>query len=138
MSKVNKGGRPSKLTDTIAEAICIHIADGKSLRTIEQIDGMPSMTTIMRWLADDRNEGFREQYARAREIQADALIEDILAVADNMLGDVGRDKLRIDSRKWLASKLMPKKYGDRLQVAGSADEPVKIERIETIIVDSKD
>jgi hypothetical protein len=54
---------------------------------------------------------FLEQYARARELQTDIFIDEIIDIADSTENDVQRDRLRIDSRKWIASKLKPKKYG---------------------------
>jgi hypothetical protein len=118
-----------------ADAICERLADGESLRTICSEEGMPSKTTVFRWLAD--NEQFRDQYARAREAQADAIFDDILSIADDGRNDwmvrkfgdderwvengeaLRRSALRIDARKWMAGKLRPKKYGDKLDVEHS-------------------
>ena len=86
------------------------IIDGKSLRTIAAEDGMPSVSTIMRWLQDD--EEWREQYARAREAGDDAMAEDIQAIADRTDLDANDKRIRVDARKWLLSKRQPKKYGD--------------------------
>lgn len=133
-----KLGAPSTYTPELAAAICEHIAAGKSLRTIAALDGMPAQSTIMVWL-DGKHPDFTEQYARAREAQADKMAEDILAIADEectmvkadkhgtsdddgegnteVVFDstaVQRNKLRVDARKWLASKMAPKKYGDKL------------------------
>ena len=89
---------------------------------------MPHQATIMAWLDGSRPE-FSEQYARAREAQADKLAEEILAIADDGRSDtyldaegnektdsevIQRSKLRVDARKWLASKMAPKKYGDKV------------------------
>jgi hypothetical protein len=124
-----------KYTAALADAICERLADGESLRTICSEDGMPSKTTVFRWLAD--NEKFRDQYARAREAQADAIFDDILSIADDGRNDwmernfgeevrwvengeaMRRSALRIDARKWMAGKLRPKKYGDKLDVEHS-------------------
>lgn len=99
---------------------------------------MPSVTTVMRWLGEESAADFREQYARARELQADKLAEEILAIADDGSNDtykdedglprvdhdhIARSRLRVDSRKWLAGKLAPKKYGDKLAVGGADDLP---------------
>ncbi len=54
---------------------------------------------------------FLEQYARVSELQTDIFIDEIIDIADGTENDVQRDRLRIDSRKWIASKLKPKKYG---------------------------
>ncbi|WP_423169688.1 terminase small subunit protein [Stenotrophomonas maltophilia] len=123
--------RPSKFTPNLADAICELLVDGKSLRTICSTAKMPSRSTVIRWLAE--NEIFRNQYARARELQADTLAEEILDIADKaVLGErlkkdgkgqvlerqtgdmVERSKLMIDARKWYAGKLQPKKYGERV------------------------
>jgi hypothetical protein len=122
-------GRPSEYSDEIADAICLRIADGESLRSICQDKAMPDRSTFFRWLAQKRE--FRDQYARAREAQADLLFDEILEIADNADGDVvvvkqedgstvtrvnhanvHRAKLKVDARKWIAAKLKPKKYGD--------------------------
>ena len=92
-------------------------------------EGMPDQRTVYRWLEKDRE--FCQQYARAREAQADKLFEGCLAIADEAEGDVvlatGEDgkaiarpnhanvqraRLRVDTRKWAAGKLAPKKYGE--------------------------
>ncbi len=123
--------RPSKYSQQLADAICDLLVDGKSLRTICSTAKMPSRSTVIRWLAE--NEAFRNHYARARELQADTLAEEILDIADKaVLGErlkkdgkgkvlerqtgdmVERSKLMIDARKWYAGKLQPKKYGERV------------------------
>lgn len=130
-----KQGRPSSYTDSIADSICGRIAVGDSLRKICLEDG-PDMKTVMRWLANDQG-GFRQQYARAREAQADFMAEEILQIADDGLNDtyqtengeavnqdvIARSRLRVDARKWLASKMAPKKYGEKLQLGGAEDLP---------------
>jgi hypothetical protein len=103
-----------KFTNAIADAICERIAVGESLRTICKADNMPAQSSVFKWLANEP--GFAEQYARARETQADAIFDEILNIADDSDGDVQRDRLRVDSRKWMAGKLRPKKYGDKMDV----------------------
>lgn len=123
-------GRPSDFTAEIADRICDLITEGNSLRAIEDMDGMPSKTTILRWVA--KHPEFRDQYARACEARTDAHADEIIAIADDghndwMLKNHGenvawvengealrRSQLRIDARKWLMSKMAPKKYGDRI------------------------
>ena len=128
-------GRPSTYTAELAAQVCTHIAEGKSLRIIGGMDGMPHQATIMAWLDGSRPE-FSEQYARAREAQADKLAEEILAIADDGRSDtyldaegnektdsevIQRSKLRVEARKWLASKMAPKKYGDKMAIGGADD-----------------
>lgn len=115
-----KRGRPSKYTQAAADAICERIADGESLRSICRDDDMPSTSAVCRWLAE--HEAFREQYAHARELQADSLFDDILDIADGKRAmiegcdpDVQRDRLAVDARKWMAGKLKGK-YSDRNDV----------------------
>jgi hypothetical protein len=127
-------GRPSTFTQEIADEICEQLIEGMSLRSICLSDEMPSAGTVCRWLAADAD--FREQYERAREAQADTLADEMLDIADDGTNDwmerkdsedqslgwrengeaIGRSRLRLDTRKWIASKLKPKKYGDKLDV----------------------
>lgn len=97
---------------------------GQSLVRICSLDTMPHRVTVSRWMLD--NEEFRIKYARAREIQAEWLADELHDIAEDDSRDVygelqmpnsvavQRAKLRIDTRKWTASKLLPKKYGDRV------------------------
>jgi hypothetical protein len=115
----------------LAQTICQRIAQGESLRAICASDDMPAMSTVFVWLSEDKT--FAEQYARAREEQADGYADEIVAIADEppqlVTKDDGEDvevsldsaaiqrqRLRIDARKWVASKLKPKKYGDKVDV----------------------
>jgi hypothetical protein len=120
------------LTEEIADAICTRLAEGQSLRSICCDDDMPAASTVYGWLLREENAWFVEQYTRAREMQADYLVDEILDIADDGSndwmerrdeegGNVGwkengealrRSQLRVDSRKWMAGKLRPKKYGD--------------------------
>ena len=130
-------GRPSAYSGDIAAIICERIADGNSLRTICDEEEMPSKAAVMRWLSQHTE--FRDQYARAREAQADALFDEILDIADDSRNDwmekrgangekagwqengeaIRRSQMRIDARKWMASKLLPKKNGDKQQLEHS-------------------
>lgn len=117
-------GRPSTYSDEMAAKICEEIVAGKSIRDICKQEDFPHVSTVFRWLA--ANEAFREQYARAREAQSEVMAQEMLDIADSSTGDVQRDKLRIDTRKWLASKLKPKKYGDKMELNGNADAPLQV------------
>lgn len=112
-----KTGRPSKYSDEMAEKICEKIANGRSLRSICAEDGMPTKATVCKWLAE--NQEFSDQYARARENQADYFAEEIIEIADSAEAEsaaVAKAKLQIDARKWAASKIAPKKYGDKQEI----------------------
>lgn len=136
--------RPSEFTQETADAICERLIAGDSLRTIVKDAGMPASATVFRWLA--ANETFREQYARAREAQADHLAEEILQIADDGANDtyqteageavshdvIQRSRLRVDARKWLASKMAPKKYGDKLGLTDGDGKPLQTATIAPI------
>lgn len=136
--------RPADFSDELADHICERISDGKSLREICAAEDMPNRSTVFRWLAHGDRTAFRDQYARAREAQADALADEIVSIADQPLiatttvdkevvcdkvlqptsetrtsDAVERSRLMVDARKWVASKLAPKKYGNKLEHSGS-------------------
>ena len=106
-----KQGRPTTYSDLMAAEICGEISEGKSLRSICKAARMPSCSTVFLWLS--KHPEFSEQYARAREEQADAIADECLDIAENE-PDVQRARLMIDVRKWFASKMKPRKYGDRI------------------------
>jgi len=138
-------GAPTTFTKHIADVICIRISEGESLRKILRDEGMPPQSVVYEWLL--RHPAFAEQYTRAREEQADTLADEIIAIADEQpeiipvidkrTGELIEHKLdnaflqwqknRIDARKWTAMNLKPKKYGERVALAGDADSPIKIE-----------
>ena len=131
-----KNGRPSKYTNKLADKICQMIAQGQSVRSICAKKDMISMQTFFRWLRE--NDKFREQYARACEERSYMHAEDIIEIADNATNDymeklegdgyifnsenVQRSRLRIDTRKWLMSKLNPKVYGDKLDMTTNGND----------------
>jgi len=84
---------------------------------------MPNKATVFRWLASI--ECFRDQYARARETQADSYADDIVGIADGD-GDPNDKRVRIDARKWMAGKMRPKVYGDKLDIDARAAVTVMI------------
>ena len=125
-------GRPSDYTIETAQAICAGLALGKSLKRVTEADGMPSIASVYRWLAAQSD--FREMYARAKEDSADVLAEEIIDIADDGQNDtyikkgrdgddeeivnhdhINRSRLRVDARKWVAAKLKPRKYGEKIQ-----------------------
>lgn len=109
--------RPSDYTQEMALEICARIAAGRSLRSIATDEDMPAEGTIYSWLY--KHEEFQEKYAHAREAQSDVYAEEIISIADECEPDsqkVALARLRTDNRKWVASKLKPKKYGDKLDL----------------------
>ncbi len=101
----------------LADRICKRLASGESLRSVCSEDGMPSEATVRGWHVSDV-EGFSAQYARAREAQAEHWAQEIVDIADTET-DAAKARNRIDARKWTASKLLPKRYGDRVELEHS-------------------
>ncbi len=107
------------------------------MRTICKPDDMPNMSSVFKWLAEKPE--FSKQYAQAKQECADAMVEDMLEIADDTNGDAARDRLRVDTRKWISSRLKPKKYGDKVsQDHTSSDGSMTPAKIERIIVESPD
>ena len=106
-----KTGRPTLFSDEMCDTICTRLIEGESLRAICRDAEMPSISSVMKWLRE--NENFSQQYARAKEDQADTLADELIAIADETK-DPAKARLQIDARKWAASKLKPKKYGDKV------------------------
>jgi hypothetical protein len=151
---VAKRGRPSDYNDAIAKQICTQIVEGISLRTICKQDGFPTLSTIFVWLT--KHKEFQEQYALARELQAEIYADEIVELSDQPLigtkviknkhviktkrgerradevivGDnVERSKLQVDARKWVAVKLLRKKYGDEKDAGERKDRLNELEDV---------
>jgi len=104
-----KVGRPSTYNKEITEKICLRIAGGESLRAICSDKDLPHVSTILEWL--HKHEEFAEQYAHARNRQADHFAEEIIEISDNEK-DPQKARIRVDARKWYAGKVRPKKWGE--------------------------
>lgn len=144
-----KIGRPSKYTPEIAQRMCEMLSDGIPLREICRQEGFPEWRTVYDWMYRDealgeRGAGLSAAIARAREIGYEAIAEECLVIADTprwgqkqVMSDQGTTttvedmvahrKLQIETRLKLLAKWNPKKYGDRVQLAGDAESPLKIE-----------
>lgn len=103
-------------SDQLADVICTRLSEGESLRSICRDETMPKIGTIMRWLG--LHPAFAEQYARAREVQADTHADEIIDVADDVTSDpdASSRRVRVEARKWVAAKLKPKSYGDKTEI----------------------
>jgi hypothetical protein len=133
--RLTERGRPSAYNTEIAERILDGLSAGRTLLDICDDDGMPSSRTVHSWVSEDRG-GFAARYHRNREIGCHTLADEILAIADDSRNDwvlrrteaghpdapleivfdhehVRRCRLRIDARRWLLSKILPRTYGDR-------------------------
>ena len=129
-------------TPELEATICNRIAHGESVRIIAQDESLPASSTIYEHLIESKE--FAEKYARAREAQMEAMSDEILAIADDSTHDtmtitrrdgsedevadnewINRSRLRVDTRKWLMSKLNAKKYGDKLDLNHSGEVGIK-------------
>ena len=105
----------------IANSICERLAAGESLRAICKGSDYPTETAVRLWVDEDRD-GFASHYARARERGYARFAEEIVELADTPSDDNGsvqRNRLQVDTRKWILSKMLPKVYGDRLNLEHS-------------------
>lgn len=135
-------GRPTKFTAELAQGICEKLASGMTLREVCRDEEMPSEAAVRGWAIEDR-EGFSAQYARAREIGYQSMADELLEIADDGSNDwierknqndetyvelnhehVQRSRLRVDTRKWMLSKALPKVFGDKLIHSGDEENPI--------------
>ena len=123
-------GRPTKYTPELAAEIVRRISMGESTRSVGRDETMPTESTIRAWAIDDKD-GFFAQYTRAVQIRAIGWSEEIIEISDDGSNDtyidengnertnneiVARSRIRVDSRKWMLSKVLPKVFGDKLDV----------------------
>jgi hypothetical protein len=135
IATVKDRGRPSTFTDEIGREICDRMALGESLKDITDSPQMPHRGTVYRWA----NGSFRDSFARAREYQSEALLDDCVHIADNIAlsesdkaegidinAKIQAAKLQIDTRLRVIAKIAPHKYGDRIQHTGMNGGPIQI------------
>jgi hypothetical protein len=153
-SKAKKKGRPPKYSDSLGQVILELIKEGESIRNISRRKDMPSRPTIYSWI-NDLDHPFSSQYARAREIGYLKMAEELLDIADDGANDfydkeldsgktiqvvdhehIQRSRLRVDTRKWILSKMLPKIYGDKVtaQVSGPEGGPVEVKDVTPVSV----
>jgi len=125
-------GRPTTFSKEIAETICARMAEGESLRAICRDHYMPHRSSVYQWLR--KNAAFADLYTQARELLVEHWGDELLEISDDGTTDyvikkgrngteyeavdqehIQRSRLRVDTRKWLMSKLAPRKYGDRVE-----------------------
>ena len=127
-----KVGRPREaVPEKVAAEVCERLAAGESLRSVCRGKGMPSAPAVIKWAQKD--DGFGEQYRDARLMGYHSMADSLIDVADGPAeGEdtpalVARDKLKVNTRQWIVSRMLPKIYGDRLSLAGDPDSPLKFE-----------
>lgn len=148
------GGRPTLYTQELAEKICKAVSSSdKSLRKIcEENDDFPTGAMVWHWMVG--NPEFSDMYRKAKIAQADFMIDQISEISDNEEKDllvnkdgvlvpntakIARDRLKVDTRKWIATKLIPRIYGEKSQVethttvSVSADTNKKVSDVLSLI-----
>ena len=137
--------RGNTYTEHMGNLICIRLAEGESLNKICKDEGMPDKATVFRWLGAEAS--FCDKYARARELQAETQFDELIDIVDQppeLAHVVGKDgelievkfdssyvqwmKLRVDTRKWTAARMAPKKYAEYKQPE---------EKVDSMIVDGE-
>jgi hypothetical protein len=125
-------GRPTDHTPELADRICEQLCTGRTLRDVCRDEEMPAESTVRLWAQSNR-EGFAARYRRARDIGYHAMADEMLEIADDSRDDfvprrkgdgdpvvdhehISRSRLRVETRRWLLAKALPKIYGDRLDM----------------------
>ena len=141
-------GRTFEHTQELMDLICERLAGGESLRSICRDEDMPSRAKVFRWLLADTE--FATRYAHARDAQADALVDEMLDIADDSSNDwmeqrgrdgevtgwkengelLKRSALRLSTRQWIAEKLKPKKYGNKVALTDADGGPLTVNVIQ--------
>lgn len=105
----NLGGRPTLYTPEMGHKICEAVANGEALQDVCKQPGMPARRTVYYWLRT--NDEFSTAYELAREMRADLLADEVVKISDTE--EPARARVQIDARRWAASKLNPRRYGER-------------------------
>lgn len=121
--------------DAVLSDVYDMMAEGLSIQEICETEGMPNPATIYRWLVDEEK---CEKYARAKEVRADRMADDIIRIADDVTLAADDRRIAIDARKWRAGKLSGK-YSDKVKHVGgdAGDAPIRTEvvKLERTIID---
>ena len=139
MSKRYTDIERERLIDKIIDNVC-----NMSTNAACKLSGVPP-TTFSDWITKDTDKA--ENYAHARGMYINTLADEIMTISDEEIphtpdgkpdnAAVQRNRLRVESRKWTLSKLRPDKYGDRLQLAGDKDSPLKVvHEVERTVIDT--
>ena len=118
-----KTGRPTDYSDELADEICKRISEGRSVNRISRQDDMPVRSTIYRWITEKPE--FKDKYERALKEREDYHFDEMLDIADLVEEDnikIQKAKLMIDTRKWVLSRMNPKKYGDKAGETETIDD----------------
>ena len=116
-------GRPSTYSTEIATKICDAVAASQDglRKTLENNPELPPYDTVLKWLQN--NAQFQQVYAHAKRQQIEAMAEEIIDISRDDSLDANDKRIRVDTLKWLLSKLMPRTYGDKVDIT-SGGEPL--------------
>jgi hypothetical protein len=117
------GSRARVYTLEIAAEVCRRVSLGETLTVVCKSLGIDP-ATVRDWVVGDRG-GFAQVYARARRSQVEAWSDELLAIADDTSLEPNDRRVRLDVRKWLMARINPARYGDRVQLAGDPENPVR-------------
>lgn len=129
------GGRPTIYSQELADELCLRIANGKSLNAVCKADDMPSKSLVYIWIAN--NSEFLDKYREATKQREDFHFDEMLDIADSVepeSSEIAKAKLKIDTRKWVLSRMNPRKYGDKPE----ADEEESNAQPVEVIVNVRD
>ena len=125
-------GRPTIYSEELADDICLRISDGRSLNSVCKDEGMPDRSNVYVWLR--KYQEFQDKYREATSQRADYHFDEMLGIVDDVLpetAEVAKARLQVDTRKWILSRMNPRKYGDNVDGETSDDsnkvQPVKVE-----------
>lgn len=137
-NKPTKPGSPERAK--LADAVLANMEAGMSCFKACQQASVP-MPTFMLWVSQDS--ALAESYAQARENFVERIAQEVMELSDVDVGEtpdgrkdwaaVQKHKLQVDTRKWLLSKLAPKKYGEKIEISGDKESPL-VHRIERVVV----
>lgn len=123
MTPKKKMGRPTDYSPELRDEICKRISSGNSVHSVCRQDDMPDRSTIYRWLREKPD--FKDQYERALKEREDYHFDEMLDISDKVEDDsikIQKAKLMIDTRKWVLSRMNPKKYGDKAGETETIDD----------------
>jgi hypothetical protein len=133
-------GRPSTYSEEMADEICIRIqrrdpetGHARSLHSVCKDEDMPHESTVYDWRL--RRPEFADKYARAVDNRSEMMADDVLDIADTEACPQ-RARNRMDAKKWHASKMNPKKFGDSTTIKGDAANPLTIQALAAAALDS--
>ena len=150
MSQQKKAAQARRRKPDEREVLAKAVIDGMALEGLScfkacEAVGVP-IGSFIRWTSEDA--ALAESYTRARETLIERMAAETLAIADMPVGStehgttdsgaVQKQRLQVDTRKWLLSKLAPKKYGDKVTLAGDEENPLRVNAVRRVVIDGTD